>query len=279
MRKFSLNWGVMLAAVVLLGYTYISFLGMLYKVDGVIWKAVLYAIGVIAAVSICVYIMVSAKVTKSKEIGLVGQIFFGLIILAVFLVSGGPFTSFLKVSGSKTNIETEIANVKEAASGIDSEYNKYASDRIKAYVRVLPEGEELKIQSLQRRLCPDSIKAIQQQRQDWVAGIGDMSIWNIKLPQNLKYMQECVSDWTSNYDQLSSIIYDGEQTNAFTYDKFESSLSTLMDSFKKAGYSFWAILVAILAALVMMIPYWIAIPIPGTKNGKRKKLEEIDDFV
>lgn len=268
MRKFSLNWGVMLAAVVLLGYTYISFLGMLYKVDGVIWKAVLFAIGVIALVSACVYIMVSAKVTKSKEAGLVGQIVFGAVILVTFLVSGGPFTSFLKVAGSKTAIEAEIANVKASATGLDEEYNKYASDRVKKYERSLPIGNELKVQSLKRRLCPDSIASVQHQRQDWVARIGDMSIWNIKLPQNLKYMQQCVSDWTANYNQLSGIIYDNEQADAFTYDVFDSSLNSLMGGFKKAGYSFWTVLVALFSVIAMMVPYWLAIP-TQTRNNKK----------
>lgn len=276
MRKFSLNWGVMLAAVVLLGYTYISFLGMLYKVDGVIWKAALSAIGVIAIVSACVYVMVSAKVTKNKEAGLVGQIVFGAIILVTFLVSGGPFTSFLKVAGSRDAIEQEIQSVKASASGLDEDYNLYASNRVKAYRHALTVGDELRVQSLQRRLSPDSIATIQRQRQEWVERIGDMSIWNIMLPQNLKYMQKCVSDWTDNYKEISDVIYDNEQATVFEYHEFDTSLDKLMDSFKKAGYSFWAVLVAILSALVMMIPYWLAIPTQTRTNNKVTYVKQIN---
>lgn len=267
MRKFNLNWGVMLAAVVLLGYTYISFLGLLYKVDGVIWKAVLFAIAIIVLVATCVYIMVNSKMTKSKEVGIVGQIIFGVIILATFLLSGGPFTSFLKVAGSKDAIETEIVNVKDAVSGLDVEYNTYAANRVSEYRTSMLERNELKVQSLQRRLNPDSIATMQQLRQNWVADIGDMSIWNIRLPQNLKYMQQCVSEWTDNYVQLSDFVYDSEKNQSFKYEKFDSSLNKLMDSFKNAGYSLWAVIVAILSALVMMIPYWLAIP-TQTRNTK-----------
>ncbi|MBQ7711332.1 MAG: hypothetical protein IJT39_05840 [Bacteroidales bacterium] len=267
MRKFNLNWGVVLAAVVLLGYSYISFLGMLYKVDGVLWKAVLFAIGVIAAVSICVYVMVSAKVTKSKEAGVIGQIVFGIIILATFLVSGSPFTSFLKVAGSKNAIETGINNVKTSAYSLDEEYNKYALERVQKYGNTFAVADgDLKVQSLKRRLSPDSINTVQQLRRDWVAQIGDMSIWNVKLPQNLKYMQQCVGNWTENYTLISDKIYESEHASAFSYNEFDTSLNLLMDSFKKAGYSFWAVLVAIFSAFVMMIPYWLAVPTSTRKT-------------
>lgn len=269
MRKFNLNFAVTVAAIVLLFYTYISFLGRLYQVDGVVWKAALFALAVIAIVSICVFVMVNAKVTKSKEIGLIGQIAFGCVILATFLISGIPFTSFLKVAGSQDKIESEINKVKEAVSGLDVAYNNYATSRVLEYEQSLPAGSEMKALSLKRRLYPDSISSIQEQRKDWVARIGNMSIWNIQLPHNLKYMQQCVSEWTENYQQISSITYDGQIYKPFEYKEFGNSLETLMDSFsfKNAGYSIWAIIVAILAALAMMFPYWIATPVKTRKAG------------
>ena len=266
MRKFTLNWGVVLAAIVLLAYTYISFLGMLYKVDGVAWKAILFAIAVIAIVAVCVYIMVNAKMTKSKEVGLVGQVVFGLVILGTFLFAGSPFTSFLKVVGNRADIESEISKVKSLSAGIDSSYNAYAIERAHQYKRVLEPSSELRVQSLQRRLLPETISSVQEQRKEWVSQIEDMTIWNIRLPQNLKYMQQCVSDWSDNYTQLSSFAYDGERTQSFEYSAFQTELDSLMNDFKKAGYSFWAVLVAIIAALAMLLPYWLAIPTQTRQN-------------
>lgn len=269
MRKFTFNWGAVLASVVLLAYTYISFLGMLYKVDGVAWKAVLFAFAVIAIVSACVYFMVNAKVTKSKDIGVIGQILLGLVILGAFLFSGAPFTSFLKVAGNRDKIEREIAIVKQLAAGIDSTYNVYAYDRVHQYKRSLDSGDELRVKSLQRRLLPETLLPVQSQRQEWVSQIENMTIWNIMLPQNLKYMQQCVNDWSDNYNQLSSIAYDGQQLNPFEYSEFQTKLDGLMNDFKNAGYSFWAVLVAIIAALAMLVPYWLAIP---TQTRKTKNV-------
>ena len=267
MRKFNLNWGVMLAAIVLLGYTYFSFLGMLYIFDGVIWKAILCAIAVIALISACVYVMVTSKVTKIKGVGLVGQILFGVIILAAFLVSGIPFTGFLKVVGSGEKIKSEIANVKQSATGLDIAYNSYAEGRIAEYKDSLSNGNDLKVKSLQRRLLPDSISIVQARRQDWVANIEGMSVWNVKLPHNLKSMQQCAAEWTANYKELADIAYDGQELKPFEYTEFESSLTSLMDSFKKPGYKGWTILIAILSAFVMIIPYLIA-DTTKTKGGK-----------
>lgn len=275
MRKFNLTWGVVLAAVVLLAYTYISFLGMLYKVDGVAWKAVLFAFAVIAIVSACVYFMVNAKVTKNKEIGIIGQILLGLVILGTFLYSGAPFTSFLKVTGNKTSIEKEIANVKQLAAGIDTSYNVYANNRVYQYKRSLDSRDELRVQSLQRRLLPDALLTAQTQRQKWVSQIEDMTIWNIMLPQNLKYMQQCVNDWSDNYYQLSSIAYDQQQLQPFEYSEFQTELDGLMNDFKNAGYSFWAVLVAIIAAIAMLVPYWLAIPTQTRKNNNVTYVKQV----
>lgn len=267
MRKFNVNFGVMVATVVLLVYAYIAFLGMLYKMDGVVWKATVATIGVIVAVALCVFIMVNSKVTKNTEIGIIGQILFGGAILLVFLLSGGPFTSFLKASTSRQEIGNEIEKVKNAAVGLDAKYNDYVEKRTIEYRT--HGADNLHRMSLQRKLCPDSLAICQQQRQDWMSGIGDMSIWNISLPKNLQYMQQCVNDWKDNYVQLSSFAYDNLKLQPFEYNDFDESLKSMLESIKNAGYSFWAVLAAILAALTMMLPYWLAIPV---KTPKRKEI-------
>ena len=277
MRKFNLNWGVVLAAIVLLLYTYISFLGNLYKFDGDIVKATIRAVVTIVLVSACVYTLVTAKITKSKLAGLIGQIVFGCVILAVFLISGAPFTSFLKAAGSRNAINSAIEDVKTSAKGLDSKYNFYAEQRVKNYSDVLQEEELLKSASLKRRLLPDNLSDCQNQRQDWISQIGKMSIWNIKMPQNLLYMQQCVWNWRDDYVRLSDLYYEDEPSpQPFKYDEFDESLSSLMHDIKNAGYSFWAILVAVLAALTMMLPYWLAIPVKTRKAGEIIWKEQIN---
>ena len=82
-------------------------------------------------------------------------------------------------------------------------------------------------------------------------------------------MQQCVNEWSENYNQLSSIAYDGQQLQPFQYSEFQTELDSLMIAFKKAGYSFWAVLVAIIAALAMLVPYWLAIPVKTRKDGQQ----------
>lgn len=265
MRKFSLNWAVVLAIIVLLTFTYIAFLGWLYQFDGNILKAALWALGAFVLVAGCVYFMVNSKMTKEKELGLVGQILFGIVILVTFLFFGSPFTSFLKVVGSRQTLKTSIENIQISASEFDKKYNDYVALRLDDFRGSLQPGDDLKAQSLQWRLCPDSIADIQRQRQNWVAGVGEMSIWNIRLPQNLQYMKECIDKWTENYKELSSFAFDNESLQPFEYSAFNSSMDDLMNSIKHAGYSFWALFVAILSALVMMLPYWLAVPVQTRK--------------
>lgn len=272
MRKFNLNWGVSLALIVLLAYTYIASMGVLYGKDGTYWKAALFAFGVIIAVSACVFFMVNAKVSKSKELSTIFQAIFGAVILVIFIFSGIPFTSFLEVAGNRHDTKEKIDNVRNQAMSLDSAYLAYADQRVANYKQTLSAGSALKAQSLQRRLCPEGISEVQQQRREWVDTIGGMSIWNIHFPENLNKLQSCVEDWTINYRDISSTIYSDEPQNAqpFEYTDFDNSLKDLKTKFENPGFSIntiWVILIAILATLAMMVPYWLATPLHTRKPG------------
>lgn len=282
MRKLNLNWGVMLAAVVLLMYTYVSFLGLLYLVDGVVWKAALAALGVIVVVSLCVYVMCLARATKWKNLGTVGQSVFGVIILASFLASGIPFTSFLKVMGNREEIEKSITEVKASAEGLNMEYNLYVEMRMVAFEEWLKENaqvyknaggkdDQAKIANvagcLERRLHPDSLDVRQQERHKWIDEISGMSIYNILLPQNLLYMENCVGEWYAEYVAMSKVTIGGAPYDEFRYDNFSKKLKEVMESMKEVGLSFWAILVALFTFFMMLLPYWLTIPTPNDPDA------------
>lgn len=286
MRKFNLNWGVMVAAVVLFLYTYVSFLGLLYLVDGVIWKAALAGLAVIGIVSVCVYVMCLAKATKWKGVGIVGQSVFGAIILVAFLASGIPFTSFLKVMENRSNIEKSINDVRTSAEGLNTAYNEYVLTRVDEYGQWLGDNSQVyqkaggkdsidKIAnlttSLERHLHPDSLDVRQKERKEWIGAIGEMSIYNIMLPRNLQYMQRCVDEWSKEYENMSKITYDGAPYEEFKYDKFSKSLTEVVTTLKKVSLSMWAIVVAILAFFVMLLPYWLTkktLNDPKANNGE-----------
>lgn len=298
MRDFRINWAVILALVVLLGFTYFSFMGVLYNnhVDGNLLKGCLYAIGVILIVSVCVVVMCVSKATRWKEIGTAGQIFFALVILAVFGLSAIPFTGFLRAIDSKEKIQNKIDQTKLAADSIDQSYNNYVAQRIKAYdewlfaepTRYADAGgstSEVKIAnlktSLENHLKPQSLVTCQNDRKEWLSRMEGMSVWNIMLPKNLKVLGESVNKWSEDYVKLSNISFDGNPPILFKYEVINDNP---LKELGEINVSWIAIIAALLAFFFMILPYIVTESFFGGRTinkpqKTRKKHNQIDEPV
>lgn len=293
MRDFRINWAVILALIVLLAFTYFSFMGVLYSRfvgdDHILLKGGLYALAVILIVATCVVILCVSRATRWKEIGAAGQIVFALIILAVFGVSAIPFTNFLKAIESKDEIQAQIDKTKHVADSVDMAYNAYVDGRLAQYEEWLRSDSlgsraanaggsttEEKITnlkaSLEHHLKPMALDSCQTARKDWLSKIEGMSVWNIMLPQNIKILNASTKSWAANYSELSNISYDGETPELFKYNGIEEN--PLQDLGKLDGKITWKAVVAIAAALIafffMMLPYIVTEPFIGSKTDTKK---------
>lgn len=285
MRYFRMNWAVILAMIVLLGFTYISFMGSLYSkyTGGDLLRAGLYALGVILLVSICVVIMCASRATRWKEIGTVGQIGFALVILVVFGISAIPFTGFMKAIEKKKEIRDRISHVKQVAENVDSIYNSYAESRVADYEQWLRadslrcavvEGMDFEQKvanlktSLENHLKPQSLTKCQNDRKTWLLEMEKMSVWNVYLPKNLKVLSNSVNDWVSGYVELSDVSFDGNRPTLFKYESIDE------DSLKELGeinISWVAVLAALLSFFIMLVPYLITTPFPDPKPREKEK--------
>ena len=284
MRDFRINWAVILALIVLLGFTYFSFMGVLYNnhVNGDLLKGSLYAFGVILSVSFCVVIMCVSRATRWKEIGTAGQIFFALAILAVFGFSAIPFTGFMKAIESKDEIQAKINQTKIDADSIDQTYNAYAEQRIIAYEEWLRSDSsryenaggstsEVKITnlktSLENHLKPQSLATCQAEKKEWLSKIEGMSVWNIMLPKNLKTLGESTQKWSDDYVKLSNISF-GDPLVLFHYKNIDDNP---MEELGETHISLFAIIASLLAFFFMLLPYLVTEPSYATKTNNKKK--------
>jgi len=289
MRDFRINWAVILALIVLLGFTYFSFMGVLYseKVNGdLVWGG-LYALGVIIVVSVCVVIMCISRATRWKEIGTAGQIVFALVILAVFGVSAIPFTGFMRAIESKDEIQAKINQTKFDADSINQRYNAYVDFRIVGYERWLRSDSsryenvggntaEEKIlnmkTSLENHLKPQSLLTCQTERRDWLSKIEGMSVWNIMLPKNLKFLGESAQKWSDDYTKLSNISY-GDPLVLFKYKKIDDNP---LEELGKVHISPLAIVAALVAFFFMLLPYIVTEPSYANKTNNKKGKTKIN---
>lgn len=256
MRGFKFNFITIFAFVLLVVYAYLAAMGLLYQ-EGKISIAGIFFIAIIAIVSICIYLMCHARATRWEKVGIPAQVALGLVIVATFFFIGKPFSSYVTMMGKKKEVYKEISAVVAAAQELNTAYNLYANKRIEAYqpIENKTNRRDLRKNALKLQLLPPNLVIKQTERDQWLNGFANMQLSNIQMPNNLKNMEECVALWLEDYTQISSVVFNDEHdVNTFEYDKFTTQLASLRSHL--GGYSLWALLVAALCSIFMLIPYF-----------------------
>ena len=189
----------------------------------------LVGIGVVLG---CLYVMCIGKESRWR-IGRVGEIFFGLIILATFIAAALPFANFAKVVERQDDIKGRIDTLMTSAKNLDAAYDAYVADRIQKYesqLNIVSRGKKVRpsdyqkllagaagdtdskkianlSKSLKRQLLPESRDSICKQRMEWLERANQMSVWNILLPQNINKIAKEVNDYVKNYVEIEKIRF------------------------------------------------------------------------
>lgn len=268
MRGFKFNFITIFAFVLLVVYAYLAAMGLLYM-KGSIPMAGMFFLGIVAVVSLCIYFMCRARATRwQAKVGIPAQIVLGLVIVATFFFIGKPFSSYVTMMGQRKQVAAEIALVVGAAKNLNSEYNAYAEKRIAAYHpnEKTDARKAIRMAALQRQLLPAQLAGKQAHRAEWLDEISGMSISNIQMPNNLINIDSCVTIWTNDYIAMSSVIFSDEvDVVPFAYDGFATHYQEFKS--KNVSYSIWALVVAVLCSIFMLIPYFTTTPDVSLSEG------------
>ena len=285
MQKSSFNFATVFSLMVLLVFTYITYLGLVYWQQGDMALPIMLSVGLIALVAVCVFIMCKSKATRWRRIGKTGQVVFGAIVLVASIMASLPFTNFLRVMGDSKRINEMVNTTCDKAISIDEAYNAYVDKRINDYsrsLRLIAGGkanrpsvyqeamgkapgatDDKKIEnlanSLRSRLLPDSAESVVNERHKWLERAKNESVMNPLTPANINKVSSCVDDWSDNYKELSKTSYKGEENvEEFTADEFDKSLSQLTATYATLqAPSVVAIIIALVCFAIMLLPYWI----------------------
>lgn len=282
MQQSKFNFALVFAIMVLLAYSYITFLGLAYWQGGKLLLPVLMTLGLIAVVLGCIIMMCRSRATRWQKRGMIGQIVFGFIILVTLLAASLPFTNFVRVVEQQKKIQQSISQTCDQAVNLSRAYEDYAWDRRDKYEAVLKHAcagktinptrynelvanasgatDDAKVnglvKSLERRLMPDSASVIEKERIEWLKDASDASIWNPLTAANISEVDEKVKGWVVNYNELSSTIYNGEEAKPFEYDEFETSMSKLTKNYQEFhAPTVLAVLISLICFGIMLLPY------------------------
>lgn len=283
MMETKFNFAYVFSVVILLIFSYITFLGLCYWTGGSLITPILLTLALIIVVAGSVYAMSMARSTRWTDIGLAGQICFGVVVLAALLSASIPFTNFLRVANEKKEVQAQIQAAVTSSEAMDAAYKTYADGRIANYraslTAALAAGPgtpvysqifgteprttaasrmEGMVQSLQNQLLPPSSENTVEERHLWANSI-DLNVWNPMTASNLANLSAKVASWATNYTELSSKIYAGETAQPFEYKGFDSSFVTLTDSFqhfRRPNAS--AVIISLICFGIMLLPYFLA---------------------
>ena len=278
MRGFKFNFITVFAFVLLVVYAYLAAMGLLYgyQDQGIrIEHAGAFFLAVIAIVSTCIYLMCRARATRWEKVGIPAQIALGVVIVVTFFFISKPFSSYVTVIGQKEQVYNEIDTVVSAAKDLNTAYINYANDRIDAYhpdesstVR-----RDIRVNALRRQLLPPQLAVKQPDRNKWLDDISGMRLRNIQMPNNLANMEKCVKMWMQDYQKMSEVVFEDEiDVQAFQYATFSTNYANLRKHL--GGYSIWALIVAIICSIFMLIPYFTTEQDMSLRTSNQKGMVE-----
>lgn len=299
MQNSSFNFASVFAIMVLLVFSYITFLGLAYWQEGNLLLPVILSLGLIVVVCTCVFLMCKSKASRWKRIFIIGQAFFGIITLATLLVAALPFSNFINVVEKSEEIKAKLSVTYEAAENLDNAYVEYVDGRINQYREMLNRvslsknvkpsdyekylsnasgpNDEAKIEnltkSLRSKLMPESTAKIVNERHDWLKKASSTSVWNPLAAANISKIGEEVDGWEDNYSKLSSVMYDGENAEEFSYGSFNNELSGLTQTYNEFHRPTpLAIIISLICFIIMMLPYLVtekSLAAAGNKNNDK----------
>ena len=280
--KFNFSW--VFALIALLGYVFISFMGLTYTQIVPLGLSALIALVFAALVIFLVGVMCKAKATRWLRLGMIGQVSIGFIILVLLLVSSIFFTHFTKMIKKQDVIVSTYIQTIDDARKLDEKYRAYVDERcanyqtkiqnLKAgssdYNKMITRPSQLgytKTQIAKRYsetmksfLLGDNMDELNEKRTQWLSQ-DTTTVWNINLPNNIQDVTTSVNQWLRNYEALSAKQYTLETSvQAFEDREFNKNAESLQKICTTVTIpSLMSILLAIFSSALIILP-WLVTP-------------------
>lgn len=280
--KFNFSW--VFALIALLGYVFISFMGLTYTHVVPLGLSALIALVFAALVIFLVGIMCKAKATRWLRLGMIGQISIGIIVLVLLLISSIFFTHFTKIIKEQEVIVSTYTQTIDDARKLDEKYRAYVDERcvnyqtkiqnLKAgssnYNKMIAKPSQLGYtksqiakrysETMKSFLLGDNMDELNEKRTQWLSQ-DTTTVWNINLPNNIQDVTTSVNQWLRNYKELSAKQYTLETSvHAFEDNEFNKNAESLQKICTTVtSPSLISILFAILCFALIILP-WLVTP-------------------
>ncbi len=285
-KKF--NFAFVISIIIILIYSYIVFMGIVYWKDGDILQGIIYSAALIVITLACIIIMCRAKATRWKTTGNIVQILCGIVILAALALSTMPFAHFINLVMKQKEISEAFEKAHQYGSQSVIAYNDYVKKRevdTRNFLITVDAGHgernpseyneifglpgndsntvkiDRMINSLHTILLPDSVTHANDEALKNLEKGAKMSVWNIAMPQYINSIDEMVKTNVETFSKLSKNAhgYKGDNSYpAFTYKQYTDQNAQLKEMLTHMSMPS---VISVIAALVcfgfMLLPYYL----------------------
>lgn len=284
-KKF--NFAFVISIIVLLLYSYIVFMGIVYWKDGNIVLSAVCAAALVVVTLVCIIIMCKAKATRWQRLGKIGQWVCGAIIFVALGLSTMPFAHFINLVMKQGEITASFEKAHKYGTESLQAYKEYVNKReieTRDFLHVVNAGRGVNnpsqyeaifglpgndsnsvkidrmITSLHMTLLPDSLKESSEANLKNLEKGAKMTVWNIAMPQYINNMDKMVKLNVETLGKLSRKAhgYRGDNYEEFRYKKYTDENAHLKDTLTKMSPpSIISIIAALLCFAFMLLPYFL----------------------
>lgn len=301
-KKF--NFAFVISIIVLLIYSYIVFMGIVYWKDGDIVQGIIYSVALIAVTLACIVIMCKAKATRWKKTGNIVQIVCGAVILVALALSTMPFAHFINLVVRQNEISQSFEKAHLYGSQSAVAYHNYVKEReakTRDFLNAVDAGHGVRnpseyeaifglpgndsnaekidrmINSLHKILLPESVTRASDEALNNLDKGAKMSVWNIAMPQYINSIDHMVKNNVETFSNLSKKAHGYKGDNnypPFTYQQYTSQSAQLKEMLTHMSMpSIVSIIAALVCFAFMLLPYYLVErDLAQGTSGKRNPL-------
>lgn len=238
------GFGMVLSGVTLLAFAAIVFIGLTGMCQGQLIIPIISVLVGVVALFYCLLLICRWKQNLSTKQGLAREILIALLMLIIMMGGAAPVSNVITALDDKDGLQENVDSIIENVSCIAPAYKEYVEQRAEAYrehlVHIHKGSDDYNIQlsnaagnskrekanavvnSLKRRLLNPAMEEIEAKRAEWLNSLTDI---NAFTQRTASIVASSGVKWIQEYNQISSVMYAGEEYEPFDMPELKERLS------------------------------------------------------
>ena len=279
---FKFNFATVLSILVVIVNSYFAFMGMIWS--GMNMSKATAIVIIVGLLTIAlIYLMCLGKTSRWNR-GRIAEVLSAIFILVIGFYAMRPIGNVFNVAKDGDKIIAEIGSLYQDVDSLNKAYESYTKSRIASYRQTLElavAGKSINpsdynnfvagaggnsdsdkinslVNSLESQLFPKQLQETLSKRNEWLQGVSNMSVWNIKFPSNIKTLSSEIEAWDEEYTTLSDKFNPGENFPRFEMQPVASNISNRLAPYQEyPNPSLWLIMMMLISIAILLLPYYI----------------------